>query len=219
MNYDEIRTSSPRSSEAKCRRTTDLRERKCSRHSWRSCRAATAIALVIPKAKARNILDAEPDVLRRTHEGRPGRSPRPTKQAFAADGVMSSSSTRAPAGRWCSTIHVHVIPRFDGVPLKAVITALNHGTDNPSSLARPQAENRLRQGRRGRRCTRRLSARRMGQSAAYFQSSERRRPCSIRRRGASRSCAASPGASACRRSSCGRDRRGRTRTPVARPAA
>ena len=56
--------------------------------------------LVLPKAAARNILDVEPDVLAGADEGGSGgRESRLTRRSTPTVS-RSSSSTRAPAGRW-----------------------------------------------------------------------------------------------------------------------
>ena len=43
---------------------------------------------------------------------------RAVKQAFKADGVVIMQFNEAAAGQSVYHLHVHVIPRFEGVPLK-----------------------------------------------------------------------------------------------------
>jgi histidine triad (HIT) family protein len=73
--------------------------------------------LVVPKAASRNLLDADPA----------GLGPlmavvqkiaRAVKQAFKADGVTVVQFNEPAAGQTVFHLHFHVIPRFDGVPLR-----------------------------------------------------------------------------------------------------
>jgi histidine triad (HIT) family protein len=73
--------------------------------------------LVVPKAASRNLLDADPA----------GLGPlmavvqkiaRAVKQAFKADGVTVIQFNEPAAGQTVFHLHFHVIPRFDGVPLR-----------------------------------------------------------------------------------------------------
>ena len=58
--------------------------------------------LVMPKAPARNILDVAPDDL--AHVIKVAQKiAKVSVEVFGADGVTCSSSTKAPAARWCST--------------------------------------------------------------------------------------------------------------------
>lgn len=73
--------------------------------------------LVMPKAPSRNLLDAEPNTLgplMRTVQ----RVAQAAMRAFDADGVTVIQFNEAPAGQSVFHLHVHVIPRFDGVALK-----------------------------------------------------------------------------------------------------
>jgi histidine triad (HIT) family protein len=74
-------------------------------------------ALVIPKAKARNILDADPDELAALIKAVQIVA-RASKEAFDADGVTIQQFNESAGGQVVFHLHVHVIPRFDGVPLK-----------------------------------------------------------------------------------------------------
>jgi histidine triad (HIT) family protein len=73
--------------------------------------------LVIPKAPARNILDAEPqalaDVIKTVQK-----IARAVKQAFSADGVTVQQFNEAAGGQVVFHLHVHVIPRFEGVAMR-----------------------------------------------------------------------------------------------------
>jgi histidine triad (HIT) family protein len=73
--------------------------------------------LVLPKAKARNILDARPDDLAELFKAVQivGRA---TKEAFSADGLTIQQFNESAGGQVVFHLHVHVIPRFEGVPLK-----------------------------------------------------------------------------------------------------
>ena len=78
---------------------------------------ATGHALVLPKAPSRNLLDADPAVfasLLSTIQ----KVARAAKEAFDADGVLVSQFNEAAAGQSVYHLHVHIIPCFDGVPLK-----------------------------------------------------------------------------------------------------
>jgi histidine triad (HIT) family protein len=72
--------------------------------------------LVIPKAPARNILDIkEEDYL---HVGRATRIiARAAKDAFKADGITVQQFNEAAGGQVVFHLHVHVMPRHDGVAL------------------------------------------------------------------------------------------------------
>jgi len=86
--------------------------------------------LVIPKAASRNLLDADPAVL--------GALMAVTKQiaiavkqAFNADGVTIMQFNEAAAGQSVFHLHFHVIPRFEGAPLKPHSDEM----ENPDVLA------------------------------------------------------------------------------------
>jgi histidine triad (HIT) family protein len=74
-------------------------------------------ALVIPKAKTRNILDVEPDGLAELMKAVQIVA-KASKQAFDADGVTIQQFNESAGGQVVFHLHVHIIPRFDGVPLK-----------------------------------------------------------------------------------------------------
>jgi len=72
--------------------------------------------LVIPKAPARNILDVNLDdylhVARATH-----RIAAAAKKAFDADGITVQQFNEAAGGQVVFHLHVHVMPRKDGIAL------------------------------------------------------------------------------------------------------
>ncbi|MGE5157940.1 MAG: HIT family protein [Gemmatimonas sp.] len=72
--------------------------------------------LVIPKAPARNILDiTEEDFV---HVARASRTiARAAMVAFKADGVTLQQFSEPASGQVVYHLHVHVMPRFDGVAL------------------------------------------------------------------------------------------------------
>jgi histidine triad (HIT) family protein len=74
-------------------------------------------ALVIPKAKARNILDVDPEVLAELMKAVQVVA-KASRAAFDADGVTIQQFNESAGGQVVFHMHVHVIPRFEGVPLK-----------------------------------------------------------------------------------------------------
>lgn len=73
--------------------------------------------LVVPKAASRNLLDADPAILGRLFET-VRKVAVAAKQAFAADGVVVMQFNEPASGQTVYHLHVHVIPRFEGIPLK-----------------------------------------------------------------------------------------------------
>lgn len=74
-------------------------------------------ALVVPKAPSRNLLDADPAVLARILP-LAQKIAVAAKAAFAADGISLMQFNEAAGGQSVFHLHVHVIPRYDGIPLK-----------------------------------------------------------------------------------------------------
>lgn len=72
--------------------------------------------LVVPRAASRNLLDAAPDTLSRVMP-LVQKLARAVKTAFAADGVTVMQFNEAAGGQTVYHLHIHVIPRHDGVPL------------------------------------------------------------------------------------------------------
>jgi histidine triad (HIT) family protein len=73
--------------------------------------------LVVPKSAARNILDVDPDDLAYLIKIAQ-KIAKTAKSVFAADGVNVFQFNEPAAGQTVFHLHVHVIPRQDGVPLK-----------------------------------------------------------------------------------------------------
>jgi histidine triad (HIT) family protein len=74
-------------------------------------------ALVIPKAPARNILDIAPDDL--AHVMKVAQKiARAGMKVFDADGVTVQQFSEPAGGQVVFHLHVHVMPRKDGVALK-----------------------------------------------------------------------------------------------------
>jgi histidine triad (HIT) family protein len=72
--------------------------------------------LVIPKAPARNILDIKPDDL--AHVARVAQKIAIAgKKAFQADGITLQQFSEAAGGQVVFHLHMHVMPRIDGVAL------------------------------------------------------------------------------------------------------
>ena len=86
--------------------------------------------LVVPKAASRNILDADPAVLGKLLPVVQTVA-QAVKTAFAADGVSVFQYNEAAGGQSVFHLHIHVVPRHDGVPLGRHSDAM----EDPSVLA------------------------------------------------------------------------------------
>ena len=76
----------------------------------------TGHTLVIPKAPARNILDISPDDF--AHVARAARKiARAAMTAFKADGITVQQFSEPAGGQVVFHLHMHVMPRYDGVAL------------------------------------------------------------------------------------------------------
>jgi histidine triad (HIT) family protein len=73
--------------------------------------------LVLPKAPARNILDVSPDDLAHV-VGVAQKIAKAGMTAFDADGVTIQQFNESAGGQVVFHLHVHIIPRKDGVALK-----------------------------------------------------------------------------------------------------
>lgn len=91
-------------------------------------------ALVIPKSPCRNLLDADPEIFATLFLA-VQKVARAAKQAFEADGIVIQQFNEAPAGQSVFHLHVHIIPRHAGVPLK-----LHSGDMADQALLAQQAE-------------------------------------------------------------------------------
>jgi histidine triad (HIT) family protein len=73
--------------------------------------------LVIPKASARNILDIDPDVL--AHVTKVAQKvAKAAMKVFGADGMTVQQFSEPAGGQVVFHLHVHVMPRHNGVALK-----------------------------------------------------------------------------------------------------
>ena len=77
----------------------------------------TGHCLVIPKAPSRNIFDIAPDDLAHVMEAVRVVSAA-ARKAFSADGVTIQHFCEAAGGQVVFHTHVHIIPRFEDVPLR-----------------------------------------------------------------------------------------------------
>jgi histidine triad (HIT) family protein len=74
--------------------------------------------LVVPKAASRNILDADPTTLA-TLAPLVQKVARAAVAAFDADGVTILQFNEPAGGQTVFHLHIHVIPRTEGAPLRA----------------------------------------------------------------------------------------------------
>ena len=78
-------------------------------------------ALVLPQTAARNILDINPDDL--AHVMKVAQKvAQASIEAFGAQGVTIQQFNEGAGGQVVFHLHVHVIPRHDGVPMKPPAT-------------------------------------------------------------------------------------------------
>jgi histidine triad (HIT) family protein len=74
-------------------------------------------ALVLPKAPARNLFDVEPDDLAHVMQVAQ-KVAKAAKDVFGADGITLQQFNEKAGGQVVFHLHVHVIPRKEGVALK-----------------------------------------------------------------------------------------------------
>ena len=82
---------------------------------------APAHTLVIPKAPARNLLDVAPDDLAHVMKVAQ-RIAKVSVDVFGADGVTLQQFSESAGGQVVFHLHVHVIPRKEGIALKPPAT-------------------------------------------------------------------------------------------------
>jgi histidine triad (HIT) family protein len=73
--------------------------------------------LVLPKAPARNLLDVDPADLAHVMQAAQ-KIARAAVKVFNADGITLQQFNESAGGQVVFHLHVHVIPRKEGVPLK-----------------------------------------------------------------------------------------------------
>lgn len=86
--------------------------------------------LIIPKASARNLLDVDAADLAHVMAVAQ-KIARAVTQAFAADGITVQQFNEAAGGQVVFHLHVHVVPRHDGVAMKPPASAM----EKPEVLA------------------------------------------------------------------------------------
>ena len=91
-------------------------------------------ALVIPKAASRTFLDMEPADIAALYVTAQ-RVARAAKAAFGADGITIQQFNESAGGQVVFHTHVHVLPRWTGVPLKP-----HTGTMAPAEVLAEHAE-------------------------------------------------------------------------------
>ncbi|MCF6321688.1 MAG: HIT family protein [Rhizobiaceae bacterium] len=74
-------------------------------------------ALVIHKRPARNILDADDEMLAQVYST-VRKISQAAMKAFEADGLTIQQYNESAGGQMVFHLHVHVIPRFDGVKMR-----------------------------------------------------------------------------------------------------
>jgi len=74
--------------------------------------------LVVPKAEARNLLDADPESLAATVQQLQSIA-RAVQRAFKADGMRINQFSEAAAGQTVFHLHFHIIPIYENVSVKA----------------------------------------------------------------------------------------------------
>jgi histidine triad (HIT) family protein len=77
--------------------------------------------LVLPKAPARNVLDVAPDDIAAVIKTAQ-KIAKVSVQVFGADGVTIQQFNEAAGGQVVFHLHVHVIPRKDGIAMKPPAT-------------------------------------------------------------------------------------------------
>src|SRR5450631_3534089 len=73
--------------------------------------------LVLPKSRARNILDADPETLGKLI-ARVQKIARAVKEALGADGITIFQYNEPAGGQTVFHLHFHIVPRWTGVALR-----------------------------------------------------------------------------------------------------
>jgi histidine triad (HIT) family protein len=94
--------------------------------------------LVVPKARARNLFDIEPAVLAELIKTTQHVA-RGVQKAFAPGGMRIIQFNEAAAGQTVFHIHFHIVPCYEGVPLKS------HNRDWADKAVLAQHAERVRQ--------------------------------------------------------------------------
>jgi histidine triad (HIT) family protein len=82
--------------------------------------------LVVPKVAARNLLDMPADALAALMP-RVQKVAAAVRKAFSADGLTLVQYNEPASGQTVFHLHFHVIPRFEGIPLKPHTGAMADG--------------------------------------------------------------------------------------------
>ena len=90
--------------------------------------------LVLPKRPARNVLDADDEMLAAVSKTT-AKMARTVKKAFNADGVTIQQFNESAGGQVVFHLHVHVIPRFEGERMKP-----HTGTMEDQAVLKPNAD-------------------------------------------------------------------------------
>src|SRR5690242_10078675 len=91
--------------------------------------------LIVPKTPARTIIDVAPDDLTHVMKATQ-RIARAALNAFAADGITIQQFNEPAGGQVVFHLHVHMIPRKNGVPLKPPLSF----KEEPAVLAEHAAQ-------------------------------------------------------------------------------
>jgi histidine triad (HIT) family protein len=86
--------------------------------------------LVLPKAPARNLLDIDPSDLAHVHQVAQ-KVAKAAMKVFSADGITIQQFNEPAGGQVVFHLHVHVVPRHEGVPMKPPASV----KEEPSVLA------------------------------------------------------------------------------------
>jgi histidine triad (HIT) family protein len=87
---------------------------------------ANGHTLVVPKSPSRNLLDADPATLPALFAAVQNVAIA-AKAAFEADGITILQFNEAPAGQSVFHLHVHIIPRHEGQPLRPHSGTMENG--------------------------------------------------------------------------------------------